>query len=96
MLQKDKEDLEEVSMELELADEDEKIPYVTIIPYFSLACSSYQYPLLPLNKLTFKKHQNKDIKLETHSFPFPSRKHNLSSQPPRSELTMRSASSKKT
>ena len=29
-LQKDKEDLEEVSTELELADEDELVPYVSV------------------------------------------------------------------
>lgn len=30
LLQKDKEDLEEISSELELADEDEKVPYVCL------------------------------------------------------------------
>ena len=29
--QKDKEDLEEISSELELADEDEKVPYVCLV-----------------------------------------------------------------
>jgi len=30
LTQKDKEDLEEISSELELADEDEKVPYVCL------------------------------------------------------------------
>lgn len=30
-MQKDKEDLEEISTELELADEDEKVPYEELI-----------------------------------------------------------------
>jgi len=33
--QKDKEDLEEISSELELADEDEKVPYVHCMPHIS-------------------------------------------------------------
>jgi prefoldin subunit 4 len=33
--QKDKEDLEEISSELELADEDEKVPYVHSMSHFT-------------------------------------------------------------
>ncbi|EDN09616.1 predicted protein [Histoplasma mississippiense (nom. inval.)] len=39
---KDKEDLEEVSMELELADEDEKIPYKIGDSFISLPLSEAQ------------------------------------------------------
>ncbi|OQO05844.1 hypothetical protein B0A48_09939 [Cryoendolithus antarcticus] len=40
--QKDKEDLEEISSELELADEDDKIPYKIGDSFFSLSVSEVQ------------------------------------------------------
>ena len=52
LTQKDKEDLEEISSELELADEDEKVPYVCLV-------------FLVLKKLTTDGFL--DTKLATHS-----------------------------
>lgn len=50
--QKEKEDLEEISMELELVDEEEKVPYVsTPLSYFLIQL--HPNPFLKICKATF-------------------------------------------
>lgn len=43
-MQKDKEDLEEISTELELADEDDKVPYAFVTFMFASIADSLQIP----------------------------------------------------
>lgn len=82
IIQKDKEDLEEVSMELELADEDELVPYVFDIPFLTLYIFFRIGMYIGRTLLT-----STDTKLATHSSSFPWKRHRLCSPHRPSRLT---------